>query len=145
MAKTTSTRVFRVDGRDHPDPDPGMSVKQVQDVLTDFYPEIANAKVKESKDGDTKVYEFQRRVGTKGAGTLTCEELAGILESVPETNLKILSLAEDLIQPDGSFDLEAASAQESQLQEAFSEAKSHVRKTKSAAEVLEWIVLPRLR
>ena len=38
--------------------------------LADFYGEIANAAVKESKrDDGTVVYEFERRVGTKGAFT----------------------------------------------------------------------------
>ena len=39
------------------------------DPLSDFYGEIANASVKETKRGDDTTYEFQRRVGTKGAFT----------------------------------------------------------------------------
>ena len=60
-------RVFVYDDREFPDPDPQMSVDQVKATLSDFYGEIANASVKETKRGDDTIYEFQRRVGTKGA------------------------------------------------------------------------------
>ena len=60
-------RIFVYDDREFPDPDPEMSVDQVKATLSDFYGEIANASVKETKRGDDTVYEFQRRVGTKGA------------------------------------------------------------------------------
>ncbi len=60
-------RVFIYDDREFPDPDPGMTVDEVKATLSDFYGEIANASVKETKRGDDTVYEFQRRVGTKGA------------------------------------------------------------------------------
>ena len=62
-------RVFVYDDREFPDPDPQMSVDQVKATLSDFYGEIANASVKETKRGDDTIYEFQRRVGTKGAFT----------------------------------------------------------------------------
>ena len=60
-------RIFVHDDREFPDPDPQMSVEQVKSTLADFYGEIANASVKETRRGDDMVYEFQRRVGTKGA------------------------------------------------------------------------------
>ena len=60
-------RIFVYDDREFPDPDPEMSVDQVKSTLSDFYGEIANASVKEAKRGEDTVYEFQRRVGTKGA------------------------------------------------------------------------------
>ena len=60
---------FVYDDREFPDPDPEMSVDQVKATLADFYGEIANASVKETKRGDDTVYEFQRRVGTKGTFT----------------------------------------------------------------------------
>ena len=34
-------RIFVYDGREFPDPDPGMSVEQVKGTLADFYGEIA--------------------------------------------------------------------------------------------------------
>jgi PRTRC genetic system protein C len=62
-------RVFVYDDREFPDPDPQMTVEQVKGTLADFYGEISNASVKETKRGDDTIYEFQRRVGTKGAFT----------------------------------------------------------------------------
>ena len=61
------TRIFVYDDREFPDPDPQMSVEQVKNTLSDFYGEIANASVKETPRGNDTIYEFQRRVGTKGA------------------------------------------------------------------------------
>ena len=60
-------RIFVYDDREFPDPDGGMTVEEVKATLSDFYGEIANASVKETKRGEDTVYEFQRRVGTKGA------------------------------------------------------------------------------
>ena len=44
-------RVFVYDDREFPDPDPEMTVDQVKATLSDFYGEIANASVKETKPG----------------------------------------------------------------------------------------------
>ena len=60
-------RVFVYDDREFPDPDPEMTVEQVKTTLVDFYGEIANASVKEATRGEDTIFEFQRRVGTKGA------------------------------------------------------------------------------
>jgi len=62
-------RIFVYDDREFPDPDPEISVEQVKAVLADFYGEIANASVKETTRGEDTIFEFQRRVGTKGALT----------------------------------------------------------------------------
>ena len=59
-------RVFVYDSREFSDPDPGMTVDQVKATLADFYGEVANASVKETRRGDDTIYEFRRRVGTKG-------------------------------------------------------------------------------
>ena len=60
-------RIFVYDDREFPDPDPEMTVEQVKATLADFYGEIANASVKETSRGEDTIFEFQRRVGTKGA------------------------------------------------------------------------------
>ena len=60
-------RIFVYDDREFPDPDPEMTVEQVKQTLSDFYGEIANASVKETQRGEDTIFEFQRRVGTKGA------------------------------------------------------------------------------
>ena len=62
-------RIFVYDDREFPDPDPGMTVDEVKATLADFYGEVANASVKETRRGGDTIYEFQRRVGTKGAHT----------------------------------------------------------------------------
>ncbi len=60
-------RIFVYDGREFPDPDPEMTIDQVKASLADFFGEVANATVKETKKDDDTIYEFQKRVGTKGA------------------------------------------------------------------------------
>jgi len=59
-------RVFVYDGREFPDPDPNMSVEEVRQSMTSFFPELANAETKESKRGDDDIFEFVKRVGVKG-------------------------------------------------------------------------------
>ena len=59
-------RIFVYDNREFPDPDPGMSVDQVKTSFSDFFGELANATVKETKRGEDTVYEFQKRVGDQG-------------------------------------------------------------------------------
>jgi PRTRC genetic system protein C len=41
-------------------------VEEVKKMLTDFFPELANAEVRETKRGDDTLHEFIRRTGTKG-------------------------------------------------------------------------------
>jgi len=67
------TRIFVYDGREFPDPDPKLKVDEVRQHMANFFPEFSNAETKESKRpsaADPKVmdevYEFKRRVGTKG-------------------------------------------------------------------------------
>ena len=60
-------RIFVYDDREFADPDPGMTVDEVKASLSDFFGELSNATVKETNRGEDTVYEFQRRVGTKGA------------------------------------------------------------------------------
>lgn len=64
-------RIFVYEGREFPDPNPEMSVDQVRTTMADFYPELSNATVKESTRDEDQVYEFQKRVGTKGSATWT--------------------------------------------------------------------------
>ncbi len=59
-------RVFVYDGREFPDPDPNLSADEVRASLANLLPELANAEVKQSKRDEDDVYEFKRRVGTKG-------------------------------------------------------------------------------
>ena len=59
-------RVFVYDGREFPDPDPKMSIDEVRQSMTNFFPELANAETKQSKRGDDDIIEFIKRVGVKG-------------------------------------------------------------------------------
>ena len=59
-------RVFVYDGREFPDPDPSMSIDEVRQSMTNFFPELANAETKQSKRDEDDIIEFQKRVGTKG-------------------------------------------------------------------------------
>jgi len=59
-------RVFVYDGREFPDPDPSMSIDEVRQSMTSFFPELANAETKQSKRDEDDIIEFQKRVGTKG-------------------------------------------------------------------------------
>jgi len=59
-------RVFVYDNREFPDPDPNMSPDEVRQSMTNFFPELANAETKESKRDEDDIFEFQKRVGTKG-------------------------------------------------------------------------------
>lgn len=60
------TRIFIYEGKEYPDPGPELSVDEVRRGWTEFFPELANAEVKETKRGDDTVFTFARRVGTKG-------------------------------------------------------------------------------
>ena len=62
-------RIFVYDDREFPDPSPDLTVPQVQQQLSAFYGEVANASVTETKRGADTIYTFQKRVGTKGRTT----------------------------------------------------------------------------
>jgi len=59
-------RIFIYDGREFPDPDLNLSVEEVKARMADFFPELANAEVGESSQGEDTIYELVKRVGTKG-------------------------------------------------------------------------------
>ena len=61
-------RIFVYDNREFEDPNPELPVSRVKEDMAAFYPEIATAEVRETKRGDDTVFEFQKRVGTKGRG-----------------------------------------------------------------------------
>ena len=59
-------RVFIYDGREFPDPDESRTPEQIRAFMTDFFPELSNADITETKRGEDTLYQFQRKVGTKG-------------------------------------------------------------------------------
>ena len=60
------TRKFVYDGREFPDPDPSKTPDEVKKMMTDFFPELATAEVRETKKGEDAYYELVRKTGTKG-------------------------------------------------------------------------------
>lgn len=63
-------RIFVYDNREHPDPDPNMTIEQVQRHLAVFYGDLTNATYTEKVAQDNTYYTFNKRVGTKGGTTL---------------------------------------------------------------------------
>lgn len=59
-------RIFIYDGKELPDPDPGMSIEEVRQSLTDYFPELSNAETLTGKRGDDETITFKKRVGVKG-------------------------------------------------------------------------------
>ena len=68
-------RIFVADNREHPDPDPSLTIEQVRDMMADFLPDLVGATWTEtprpnvnSAPGDEMdtIIDFNRRVGTKG-------------------------------------------------------------------------------
>jgi PRTRC genetic system protein C len=59
-------RIFVYEGREFPDPDPSADVEEIKKRMGDFFPELANAEVKEVARGEDTLYEFIKKVGVKG-------------------------------------------------------------------------------
>jgi PRTRC genetic system protein C len=59
-------RIFIVDNREQPDPDPTLTIEQVRDSLAEFFPELAQSTWTTVARGEDQVIDFTRRVGTKG-------------------------------------------------------------------------------
>jgi PRTRC genetic system protein C len=67
MAKVTSlTRIFEHNGTEIPDPNPSASIREVQDMLSAQYPELANAKPRIEENGSRTTVTFTVAAGTKG-------------------------------------------------------------------------------
>lgn len=66
MTVEAAKRVFKLKNVDLPDPDPKMTVQQVQKFYSDQYPEILNATFAFDFEGDTVTYSFTQSVGEFG-------------------------------------------------------------------------------
>ena len=59
MATVTQlTRIFSYNGTDLPDPNPSLSIREVQDLLSAQYPELANAKPRTETSGGRTTVAF---------------------------------------------------------------------------------------
>ena len=59
-------RIFMYDEREFPDPDPTKTPEEVRSMMTDFFPELANAEIRTVERGEDTLHVLERRVGTKG-------------------------------------------------------------------------------
>ena len=130
------SRQFVYDGRTFPDPDPRLSVADVQHQLADYFPELVNADTREETRGDDTIYTFARRIGTKGGRRRRPPDVVETLRHVPQRNLRVFEVAGALLLGDGSFDVDAAAQQRPELALAEAEADAYARATQSAVASL---------
>src|SRR4051812_39466553 len=118
-------RQFIYDGRTFPDPDPRLSVANVQRQLADYFPELVNADTREEKRGDDTLYTFARRIGTKGGRPGRSPDVVHVLSMVPSVQLRVFQLAAELIRADGTMDVDAAAGRQPDLTLAEAEADTY--------------------
>ena len=68
---------------------------------------------------------------------------AGLLAATPPADLSIIELTAELTRPDGSFDLDAAAARQSDAELACIQAQDYAAATGRLAEALRWQLRPR--
>jgi PRTRC genetic system protein C len=127
-------RIFVVDGREFPDPDPQLSVEEVRQQLSEFFPELANADTREEQRGDDARYLFTRRIGTKGRRR--APNVVAILRRVPEKRLRVFELARELLDARGDLDVDEAARRQPEVNLAVTEAKAYAAATQQASEAL---------
>ena len=69
--------------------------------------------------------------------------LAGLLAASPPVDLRIIELTAELTRPDGSFDLDAASARQPEVELACAQAEDYASATGRLMEALRWKLRPR--
>ena len=69
---------------------------------------------------------------------------AGLLAATPPTDLRITELTAELTRPDGSLDLDAAAARQSEVELACAQAQDYASSTGRLASALRWKLLPQL-
>jgi len=82
MVTKMGKRIFIIDNRENPDPNPAFSVEEVRKHYAMFYAELNNATTTKTKQGEDTIIRFEKVVGTKGADvTMTLDEAIEILEN----------------------------------------------------------------
>ena len=102
-------RIFVYDGREHPDPDPGASIDQIKDIMSTYFPDIANASHKQEKRGADTLHIFAKRYGTKGTGAQS-GQLAELIAATPPARLEALDLYDRLADRQGRIPAESLQA-----------------------------------
>lgn len=59
-------RIFVIEGREFPDPDPEKSIEWVRQYMANYFHVLNNAETIETKRGEENLVEFKKRVGEKG-------------------------------------------------------------------------------
>ena len=126
-------RIFLYDGREFPDPDPQLSVEEVRQQLSVFFPELSNADTREERRGENTVYTFSKRIGTKGYNR---RRVVDVVRCVPTTRLRVFELAAELLDTDGELDLDAIGVRQPDINLAMAEAEAYARATRQAAQAL---------
>ena len=67
----------------------------------------------------------------------------GLLAATPPAGLRILELTAELTRPDGSFDLDAAAARQTEVELACVQAQDYAAATGRLLEALRWQLRPR--
>jgi len=67
---------------------------------------------------------------------MNASDLIGALKQVPETRLRLIELARQVVREDGSLDGERASFLVREMQEAIAEAEGYARATQEAVRCL---------
>ncbi len=70
-------RVFVYEEREFTDPDPSQTIEEIKAVLSNYFPEVVNAEVVETRRGEDTLYEFKKRVGVKGGSPTSGEMVFG--------------------------------------------------------------------
>ncbi len=85
-------RKFVYDGKAYDDPNPELSVDQVREHMANFYTELTTAETLPIRtEGDDQIYEFKRKVGTKG-GAVAVEEKEVVQEETRNEDLDSLEV-----------------------------------------------------
>ena len=71
------------------------------------------------------------------------QTFAGLLAAPPPVDLSILELTAELTRADGSFDLDAAAARQSEVEMACVQAQEYAAATGRLLEALRWQLRPR--
>lgn len=131
-------RIFSYDGREFPDPDPKLSVEEVRQQLSQFFPELINADTRETRRGEDTVHTFSKRIGTKGRRTLP--NIVAILRAVPDKRLAVFDLAVQLTMGNGELNLDEAAARQPDIHLAIAEANAYARSTQRAVQSLRQLM-----
>ena len=69
---------------------------------------------------------------------------AGVLAATPPAHLRIIELTAELTRPDGTLDLDAAAARQTDVEMAWAQAQDYASATGRLLEAMRWKLLPRL-